>query len=201
MIVGTAKDGRHLSYTGAMKKIAIVSVALLLVLGAFGASALTSAYVDRTASIDVVSDDTGLVGLSDGNSGSLVQVSGDQLQIDFSSSGANGVNTDGQFELGDPANGNQTYAFNITNNDDVAHTLSLNYTLDTAESESGANVTYEVYDSNNTQLLAATDENGEQSSSTDALSSGETVHVVVIVDTTDKTSSDDLSGTLRVKLN
>jgi len=184
-----------------MKKMAIVSVALLLVLAAFGASALTSAYVDRTASIDVVSDDSGLVGLSDGNSGSLVQVSGDQLQIDFSASGANGVNTDGQFELGDPANGNETYAFNITNNDDTAHTLSLNYTLDTDDSDSGANVTYEVYGSNNSQLLTATDENGEQSSATDALSSGETVHVVVIVDTTGKTSSDNLSGTLRVKLN
>jgi len=183
-----------------MKKAAVASIALLLVLGAFGASALSTGYVDRTASIDVVADDSGLIGLTDGNAGSLVDTSGDKLTIDFSQASASGANADGHFELGDPANGNQTHAFNITNNDNAAHTLSLNYTLDTDDSESGANVTYEVYDSTNTQLLKATDENGEQSSSTDAVSSGETVHAVVIVDTTDKTSSDDLSGTLRVKL-
>jgi len=184
-----------------MRRVAVFSAALLIVLGAFGASAFTSGYVDRTASVDVVADDVGLVGLTDGNAGSLVDTSGDKLSIDFSSAGGSGANADGYFELGDPNNGNETYAFNITNNDNSAHTLSLNYTLDTEDSDSGANVTFEVYDSTDSQLLSATDENGEQSSSTDAVASGETVHAVVIVDTTGKTSSDDLSGTLRVKMN
>lgn len=180
--------------------MAIAVILLLLASSLYGSSAFTTAYVDRSASIDVVKDSNGFIGLSDGNSGGLVKMDGDELTIDFTSGGASGANVDAVFELGDPSNGNETYAFNITNNDDVAHTLSLNYTLDTDDADTDKNVKFMVYDSTNNKLLTATDESGEASSSTDALSSAETVHTVVVVNTTSKSSSDDLSGTLRIKM-
>lgn len=183
------------------KQILVIGIALLAAT-AYGASAFTTGYADRTATIDVVGDSTALIGLADGNSGDIVGATGgssnDQLVIDFSNTSATGANADGYFELGDPANGNTTYAFNITNNDADPHTLTLNYTLDTDDGNTGANVTYEVYDSSNNQVLTATDES-TGSSATDGFTSGETLHVVVKVDTTGLDSSNDLSGTLRVK--
>lgn len=182
-----------------MRRTLVLVIAALLIAVGVGASAFSTGYADRTATIDVVADPNGLIGFEDGNSGDLVGISGDELTIDFSNGSATGANTDGYFEIGDPANGNVTSAFNITNNDDTAHTLELNYTLDTADSNSNPNVTYEVYDSSNSQVLTASEES-VGTSSTDALAAGETVHVVIKVDTTDMTSSDDLSGDLRVKL-
>lgn len=187
-----------------MRKTILVMGIALLVATTYGTAAYTTGYADRTATIDVVADSTALIGLEDGNSGDIVGDTGgssnDQLVIDFSNTSASGANADGYFELGDPANGNSTYAFNITNNGADARTLTLNYTLDTDDGNGEANVTFEVYDSSNNQVLTADDES-TGSSSTDGFASGETVHVVVKVDTTGLDSNDDLSGTLRVKLN
>lgn len=183
-----------------MRRLIALAVAVLFMGTAFGVSAFTTGYADRTATIDVVADPNGLVGLDDGNAGDQVGLSGDELTIDFgNTTGATGANTNGYFELGDPANGNQTYAFNVTNNDGQAHALTLNYTLTTDDGNSAANVTYEVYDSTNNQLLTASEES-TGTSSADAVAAGETVHVVIKVDTNGMTSGDDLSGTLRVKL-
>jgi len=183
-----------------MRKTFTLAIATMLLITAFGAGAFTTGYADRTSTIDVVADsNNALIGLEDGNTGDIVGASGDQLTIDFTNASANGANADAYFELGDNSSGNQTYAFKVTNNDGANHKLTLNYTLDTADADSSANVTFEVFDASNTHLLTASEES-VGSTADGAFTSGQTVYVVVKVDTTDLATSDSLSGTLRVKL-
>jgi len=166
---------------------------------AVGASAFTAATVDRQANTDVVADEDGLVGLTDGNSGNLVyQNQDDQLAIDFENGTALGANTDAMFELGDPANPGTSQAFKVRNNDDEAHSINVNYTLDTDDGNSDDNYEFRIFDSSGTSVGTVTEEG--TTASLDA-AAGASYNVVVVVDTGHGsagtlTSTSDLSGTL-----
>lgn len=176
---------------------------LLLVAGvSVGTSAFTTAEVDRQANVDVVADDTGLLGLTDGNSGNLVfQNSDDQLAIDFTNGTADGANTDALFKLGDPDNPGTSQAFIITNNDAESHTIEATYNASTEDAADTDNLRFEIYDD-------AGDSVGTVSASGDTASldasPGESYNVVVTADTghssADLTSGDDLSGTLEFRV-
>jgi hypothetical protein len=189
--------------------ITILAAGLLLVTAtAVGASAFTAATVERSANANVVADDAGLVGLTDGNSGNLVFQNGnDQLEIDTTAGTASGVNTDARFELGNLNAPTSSYAFTIRNNDAEAHTFNLTYTLNDAGSEDGfVHVEYQVYDNTGTQVGTATEEGGLAQFDAQP---GERFYVVVVFDTAVadgsggedvETSTSDLSGTLRVAI-
>lgn len=176
---------------------------LLLVAGvSVGTSAFTTAEVDRQANVDVVADDVGLLGLTDGNSGNLVyQNSSDQLAIDFTNGSADGANTDALFRLGDPADPSGSQAFIITNNDDESHVINASYNANTGDASTPENLKFEIYDSggNNVGTISASGE----TASWDA-SANTAYNVVVTVDTghstTVLTSGDDLSGTLEFRV-
>ena len=176
-------------------KIGLLAVMLVVASGAFAASAYTSGSVERSANVNVVNDDTGLISLQDGNSGSLVyQNSTGALEIDFTAGGAGGANTAAHFELGDPANANTTYAFNITNLDAESHDFTVSYSG--TDSNTASNIEFQIYDSTNT-LVGTADEEGTSASLT-GVASGETLYVVVVVDTHGLDSTADLSGTLTI---
>ncbi|MEF8786895.1 MAG: hypothetical protein V5A45_13250 [Haloarculaceae archaeon] len=176
---------------------------IILVAGvSVGTSAFTSATVERQADANVVTDENGLLGLTDGNSGNLVyQDSADQLAIDFTNGTADGANTDALFELGDPANPGASKAFQVTNNDAEAHKITAGYTLDADDGNSVANLEFQVYDDTGALVGNVTEEG--QTVSMDA-AAAETYDVVVVVDTghgTDTlTSTADLSGTLALTI-
>ena len=176
---------------------------LLLVAGvSVGTSAFTTAEVDRQANVDVVADEVGLLGLTDGNSGNLVyQNSSDQLAIDFTNGSADGANTDALFRLGDPADPSGSQAFIITNNDDESHVINASYNANTGDASTPENLKFEIYDSGgeNVGTISASGE----TASWDA-SANTAYNVVVTVDTghstTVLTSGDDLSGTLEFRV-
>lgn len=177
-------------------KISGFILALLVVSTAFAATAFTTGSVERSANVNVVNDDTGLIALQDGNSGDLVfQNSSGALEIDFTQGGAGGVNTAAHYELGDPANGNTTYAFNITNLAASSHDLTLDYSGSDSQ-DSDANIEFQVYDSTGTQTGTVSEESGTTTLS--GVTSGETHYVVIVVDTHGLDNTADLSGTLTV---
>ncbi|MFB6293377.1 MAG: hypothetical protein ABEH60_03860 [Halonotius sp.] len=96
-------------------------MASLLLVGtvSIGASAFTAATVERSASVDVVADNEGLLALTDGNSGDLVFQDGstEQLGIDLARGTAAGGNPNATFELGNPAAPTTSNAFTIENQD------------------------------------------------------------------------------------
>ncbi|MBP1986010.1 hypothetical protein [Halolamina salifodinae] len=177
-------------------KVGVLVVLMIASSAAFAASANTTANVDRASSANVVTDDVGLIGIqANSSSGVVQQNSTGAVTVDFTRGSASGVNTDSRFEIGDTNNGNESYAFNITNQDAESHSLSLDYTG--ADTDASANIEFHVYDGSGTSLGTA-DEEGTSASAT--LSSGQTVFVVVVVDTHGLDTNTNLSGTLTISI-
>jgi len=180
------------------RKAVLVIGTVLIASVAMGSAAFTSGSVDRTATVDVVGDDQAFTGLQAGDSVVVQQSNGGQLSIDFSqASNANGINGDANYTIGDKTgdfeNSTGSYAFNITNNDGSAHDYTLSYAF-TGSQSSNSTVTFTVYDSTDTQIASASD-------STDgsfSLAAGETAYVVMEVDSTGATKSNDLDGDVTI---
>lgn len=178
-------------------KITALLLAVVVVSATLGASAYTTGSLTRSSSVDVVSDDAGLIGLTDGTSGDLVYQNTDgQLAIDFAQGGATGANTNATFELGNPSDPTNATAFNITNQDATAHDLSVSYTGAGATGDSTNAIEFQIYDSTGTSVGTVSEES--TSATINGVGSGETLYVVIVVDTTGLSSADDLSGTLEV---
>ncbi|PSQ27277.1 hypothetical protein BRD03_07525 [Halobacteriales archaeon QS_9_68_17] len=163
-----------------------------------GSAAFTSGSVDRTATVDVVGDDQAFTGLQAGDSVVVQQSDGGQLSIDFSqAANADGINGDANYTIGDKTgdfeNETGSYAFNITNNDGSAHDYTLSYAF-TGSQSSSSSVTFTVYDSTDTQIASASDSNDGSFS----LAAGETAYVVMEVDSTGATESNDLDGDVTI---
>lgn len=180
-------------------RITAIALATVIALSALSTSAFTTADLSRDTNIDVVQDDKGIIALSDGTSGGIVSYDSDgSLSIDFDPNQASGVNVNSTYKLGDPNDANSSMAFNITNQDSVSHTINVSYSVSSGDGSGSSNATeFQIYDSSNTHVVTISeDDSGREFS----LSSGSTVHVVVVVDTTAKgiTSSEDLSGSFNV---
>lgn len=189
-----------LSYVMAQLIKTVMLAGLIMVAAtAAGASAFTAATVDRQANTDVVADENGLVGLTDGNSGNLVfqDASTDQLVIDFENGTATGANTDARFELGNPDSASTSQAFQVRNNDDEAHAVNVSYALNADDGNADANYEFQIYDSSDSLVGTVTEEGATVVLNAAA---GQSYNVVVVVDTghttTTLTSTSDLSGTL-----
>lgn len=178
-------------------KTASVALLVIAVVAAFGATAYTTGSVERQSNVDVVSDDVGLIGLEDGTSGDLVkQNSTGALTVDFTRSGASGVNTDATFELGDPADPTNATAFNVTNNGGSSVDLTVEYTGVSESMDADANIEFQVYDSGGTQVATVSEES--TSATINGVASGSTHYVVIVVDTHGLDTTVDLSGTLKI---
>jgi len=184
-----------------MAKVLTILMASLLLVGtvSVGASAFTAATVERSANVDVVADNNGLLALTDGNSGNLVSQDGstEQLGIDLESGTADGANPNATFELGNPAAPTTSNAFTIENQDAEQHQINVKYTG--ADTNGEDNLKFEIYDSTNTSVGTVTEEGTTASFTAPA---ADTFYTVVTVDTgggsaaTDLTSASDLSGTI-----
>ena len=184
-----------------MAKVLTILMASLLLVGtvSIGASAFTAATVERSANVDVVADNNGLLALTDGNSGNLVSQDGstEQLGIDLESGTADGANPNATFELGNPAAPTTSNAFTIENQDAEQHQINVKYTG--ADTNGEDNLKFEIYDSTNTSVGTVTEEGTTASFTAPA---ADTFYTVVTVDTgggsaaTDLTSASDLSGTI-----
>lgn len=178
-------------------KLIVAAVAIIAITATLGASAFTTGSVSRTSTVNVVSDDTGLIGLSDGTSGDLVQLnSTGQLEIDFTNGGATGVNQNATFVLGDTADPTNSSAFTLTNQDAASHDLTVEYTGAGGTADPDANIEFSIHDSTGAQVTTVSEES--TSGTITGAASGATYYVVITVDTHGLSSSSDLSGTLKV---
>lgn len=177
-------------------KVGVLVTTLILVSATLGATAYTTGSVSRTANANVVTDDAGLIALESGTVGGIVQQnSSGALAIDFTAGNAQGVNTEAHFELGNPTDANNSYAFNVTNLDAEAHTFSFSYSGVTNDSDADQNIQYQLYDSSGTSLGTVSEESDVTGQT---ITAGETVYVVMVIDTHGLNSTADLSGTLQI---
>lgn len=178
-------------------KVAAIMLVAIAITASLGASAFTTGTVTRSSDVNVVTDDVGLIGLSDGTSGDLVTMnSTGALDINFTTSGADGVNTAAHFELGDPASPTTQTAFNVTNNDDTSHDLTIEYTGAGGTADADENIQFQVYNGTGSKVATVSEETTSQTIT--GAASGATYYVVVVVDTHGLDSTADLSGTLKI---
>lgn len=177
----------------------LLVASIILVAGvSVGTSAFTTAQVDRQANVDVVADEAGLLGLTDGTSGELVFQNGEgQLGVDFTAGTAGGANTNALFELGNPDDPTNSQAFVITNNDVESHVINTEYRANTSDATTEDNLKFEVYDDSGALVdtISASGSNASWSAPANTA-----FYVVITVDTghsSDLLDPDaDLSGTL-----
>lgn len=181
-----------MNHKAGLLAVLVVSAGLVV-----GASAFTTGSIDRASSVNVVTDDAGLIGLEDGTSGNIVQQNGTgALTIDFGRNGASGVNTAGHFELGNPADPLNRTAFNLTNNDGTTHDITVQYLGAGGTSDPDANIQFQIYDGAGSQVGTVSEES--TSATVTNVGAGSTYYVVIVVDTHGLDSNADLSGTLNV---
>ena len=188
-----------------MANFLTVLMASLLLVGtvSIGASAFTAATVERSASVDIVADNEGLLALTDGNSGDLVFQDGstEQLGIDLTKGSAQGANPNATFELGDPAAPTSSNAFTVENRDAEPHQINVEYTG--ADTNGEDNLKFDIYDNTGASVGTVTEEGTTASFTAPA---AETFYTVVTIDTgggsagTDLTSASDLSGTISLTI-
>ncbi|GGM61208.1 hypothetical protein J2752_001374 [Halarchaeum rubridurum] len=170
-------------------KLAAIALGIVVVASAFGASAFTTATVERDASLNVATDSGGLVGLSAGDSG-LVTTSNDQLAIDVTAGTANGVNPNSTLTIGNTS----SPAFTITNNFPNAHTFNITYDMANDPDPTTENVKFELINSSSQTVTTVNEDTGYEGE----LGANEALDVVVTVDSGGQTSGADLTGTLNV---
>ena len=186
------------------QQTAIVLALFVAAVSVIGAASYTQATVDRDANIQVQSDSAALVGLSVGggitDTDDSVQMNDEKLFLNLDDDGT-GVNGNATFHYGaDTARDTSNSAFNVTNNDaDGSRDFTLSYVETTATANTNPNVKFDVYsDSNGTfEKIGAVSEESDMPTRT--LGSSETLYVFVTVDTTNLSSTDDLSGRFTVK--
>lgn len=175
----------------------LTALLVVMVTGALSAGAYTTFSADRTATLDIVNDASGIVELAPGNSTIVTTDTDGALDIDATNTGASGVNVDSTLSIGDTASPTTDYAFSVTNGVGSAKDITLSYAA--ATDPANTQLTFTVYDSAGAQV--ATFNEGGSYTITGA-GSGSTYYVVLDADTTGTTAStDDLSGTLTVTSN
>jgi hypothetical protein len=180
-------------------------VGLLVASSFVGAAAFTSASVTRDSTVGVAADSSAIVGLNAGSVNGVSETSAGELQVDLAGT-ASGLNIESTFTYGDSSSVESgAYAFTMTNSYDGSQTYTVNYLQGGSFSDSASstsNLKFQFYTGNGAPLTDSSSDNVEitegGSGQSFTLSSGQTVYVVISVDTTGLTSSDDLSGDIEI---
>lgn len=163
---------------------------LILILGAIGLG-ISGVFVPSAAApvdgagdaIQINADDAAVV---TNNSGILT--------VGLESEQGVGVPVNAHFTFGDPDNPTDSYAFTVHNTDTTTHTIGFRYDV-TSDGNERENVQFTVYDSHGAQVGVFSEVVGL---TVEGIKSGQTLFVVLAVDTYGLTSSADLSGTVRI---
>lgn len=186
--------------------IIMFMIVSLLSFSAAGVTAYSSLSVTRSSSIDVVSDENGIVKMNtpSKNSG-IVENQNGELSISLSNTNGNsdtsysGINADSTLTIGDAkaiTNGddNPDFAFSITNTFEDKRDITLSYKITGQDTPNEDNVHFRAYEKGNSGKLAEATESSD--ATIDEVSSGETVYIVLEINSGSK--STDLSGELSV---
>ena len=180
--------------------LAVLVVGFLVASSFVGTAAFTTATVTRSSSVGISADDTAVIGLDAGDNVAGVSDTGDKLNVNLGN--GNGLNIESSFVYGDSSSveANDDYAVAMTNNAGSSVEFTVNYNVDT-DPGSSTSLEFKFYDGDSSPLQASgshvvVTEGG--SGQTFTLTSGQTVYIVISVDTSGLTSGDDLSGDLEI---
>jgi hypothetical protein len=157
------------------------------------ASAFTTATVERDATVSMETDTNGVIQLEAGTVNGISNT-GDELQIELTD-----LNTNGEFVFGNPSDPTSTYAINITNSDGDSHDFSAKYAIESDPAEDTDNVEFATYNGSGDSVANFTE--GATWNDLTNLSDGDSLYVVLTINTTDVSSENALDGTLHIRAN
>ena len=177
---------------------------VLLASTAFSSSAFSSAELEREGSVTVSTDDSAILALVDAHpsDGLVQQSSRGTLAIDFSRGGATGPNEDALFRFGDENSPASNHAFGIENRGSQDRQLTVSFAMDGSDGgDPAANVAFLfARDVGSDGAIESTATVSEEVAATTIASvgAGDTVYVVVTVDTRGLSGATDLTGDLSI---
>jgi hypothetical protein len=170
-------------------------MALLLATSIVSASAFTSATVERDASVDIEQDTSGVIKLDPNTDMGGVSLTDGKLTLNLAN--GNGLNRDATFTFGSQTE--TTQAFTVTNQDSTAHDVTFKYTEVSADSDDDdANLEFQLYTESSGSWTSEGTFSEKSNLDISGMSTSTKYFVVITVDTNGLTSSDDLSGTLKI---
>lgn len=191
--------------------IGVAALGAVVLVGAFvlSSAGFSSGSLSREATVQVVADDSGFVGLHDGHPGGgfVSQGSDGVLGIDFTAGGGSGANPNATFVLGSTSDPVNDHAFRIVNRDTRTHDVTVTYALSASSGEESGpeSLTFQFFhdqggDSSvsGDPSVTISENTGSNQDTLTGVASGEVLYVVVTVDTDGLSSTNDLSGTLNV---
>jgi hypothetical protein len=184
---------------------AVVLVALAVAVLA-STVALSSVSGDRTTEVSVASDATAYLALEDGHpAGGLVRQTGEgTLAIDFTYGGGAGANAASQYVLGSTQTPIGNHAFAVHNRGTMPVNLTLRYDLASGGQSGGPeSVRFDLFvdrggDGSIDGTETLTENTGTNTATVAGLAPGESVYVVLVVDTAGLGPGSDLGGELVV---
>lgn len=183
--------------------LAIVAL-VLLASTAFSSSAFSNATLERESTVSVTTDDDALIALIDGHPGSglIEQTDGGTIEIDFGRGGAAGATERTMFEFGSTTEPASNHGFRIVNQGPNPRGLTVSFSLAGSDGGDAArNVVFRFYHDAGTDgsidaTRSVSEEDGQ--ATIPSVAPGDTVYVVVTVDTRNLGAGADLSGDLSV---
>lgn len=185
----------------ALKHVLMVAIIAGMLLGVpviLATGAFSSTTIERTASVNVASDSEGLLALRDGhpNQDIVVEKADGTLAIDLTPGDAAGVNKGGTFFIGSNDQPMSDHAFRIVHQGTQPVSITLNYDLSGSDPSGSANVKFDVYDGvDGSHLGQATETAG---TTVPNVQPGDTLYVVVEIDTKGVSKGNDLSGAMDI---
>lgn len=177
------------------RRTLIASVGAIMGTG-IGATAYTSATVNREATISVATDSTAQIELTAGGFDQITEnTTTGVLDINFPS-----LNSNSTFVFGDSGGPQASHAFTLTHNE-ADRDVALDYAFTNADPDgTTVNVQFEVFTDDGAGTVASQAVADEDTTGTiTSAVSGQTYYVVLTIDTTGvDVSTNDLSGTLTI---
>lgn len=159
-------------------RVTLIIVALLSIPLMYSvAFASTSAELTRTSTVNVDTDENGVIALTPNPDYKVIQVN-ETLSIDPQNVGANSMNTNASLILGNTQDPSQTDAFTVQNRTSESITLDISLEETNQFDATSGSVTYYISDSGTVTPISVGDTTSIQ------LDAGEEAYVAVQIDST-----------------
>lgn len=177
-----------------MKRRTLIATVGAVMGAGIGATAYTSATVNRSATIGVETDRSGLIQLTPSSTFDQITEDGTTgaLSINFSR-----LNVNSEFTFGDATAPGTTNAFSLVQNESERD-VTLEYQLDSDPSTEDTNLTFEVFTDDGAGTVTSQGTADEGSPLTFTATSGTEYYVVLTINTAGVDQSANLSGTLTI---
>lgn len=175
-------------------QVALIAALLIGLSLSFATLGFTLFEADRSASVDIVGDDEGILTLTPGENTDVVFLNDDEaLELDLSETDADGLNVDSTLEIGEYDEPDESEAFRITNTLEEDIDVTFEYDTDQEDGEVNLNIVDDGGDE-----LGSFDATDEEADASFGLDDGEDAYVAFEFDSDSLDAGEEFSGDMSI---